>query len=107
MIESLKRIGLARLLRLGVTGAIPPLWAEIATLHYRGSFNSPYMWLPVATLPAILLGGLSSTLVKGQERSRAIFRPFAWLMTLLGVIGTFFHLRGVQRQMGGFYNWKY
>jgi hypothetical protein len=28
-------------------------------------------------------------------------------MTLVGVGGTFFHLRGIGRQMGGFHNWKY
>lgn len=103
----LRRIGLARLLRLGVTVAVPPLWLEIAVLHFRGSFQSPFMWIPILSLPAVLAGGSASTLVADPHRSRAIFRPLAWLMAAVGALGTFFHLRGVGRQMGGYYNWKY
>ncbi len=103
----LGQLGLARLLRVGVSGSIPPLWAEIVILHYRGSFHSPSMWIPVVTLPAVLIGGTVSALTTDQEASRARFRLLAWLMTALGLSGTFFHLRGVNRQMGGFYNWKY
>jgi hypothetical protein len=51
--------------------------------------------------------GLASTLKKDEHRSRDLLRPFAWLMTMLGTMGTLFHLRGAARQMGGFYNWKY
>lgn len=103
----LRRIGLARLIRLGVAGSIPPLWLEIALLHYRGSFQSKYMWVPVATLPVVFAGGAAGSLLRDERRSRAIFRPLAWAMTLVGAAGTFFHLRGMARQMGGFYNWRY
>jgi hypothetical protein len=44
---------------------------------------------------------------KNERHSRGILRPFAWLMTALGTLGTLFHLRGIARQMGGYYNWKY
>jgi len=54
-----------------------------------------------------MAGGVASGLKRNERHSRNLFRPFAWLMTLLGTAGTFFHLRGVGRQMGGFYNWKY
>jgi hypothetical protein len=101
------RTGLARWLRLLATLSIPPLWSEIAILHYRGSFQSPFMWIPVASLPVIMAGGVASTLDRDERRSRAIFLPFALAMTALGLIGTFFHLRGIKRQMGGFRNWKY
>jgi hypothetical protein len=103
----LGRVGLARLLRLGLTLAILPLWYEIAVLHYRGSFQSRFMWVPVLSLPAVMAGGVASGLKKEERRSRDLFRPFAWLMTVIGTLGTFFHLRGIARQMGGFYNWKY
>jgi hypothetical protein len=106
-VSALEGMGLPRLLRMGVAGAIPPLWYEIAILHYRGSFHSRYMWIPVASLPLVIAGGAVSALVSDEGRSRAVFRPFAWLMTLVGVGGTFFHLRGIRRQMGGFHNWKY
>src|SRR5687768_878076 len=103
----LGRVGLARLLRLGLTLAILPLWYEIAVLHYRGSFQSRFMWVPVLSLPAVMAGGVASGLKKEERRSRDLFRPFASLMTVIGTLGTFFHLRGIARQMGGFYNWKY
>src|SRR5688572_5555669 len=103
----LRRIGLARLLRLGVTFAIPPLWYEIAVLHYRGAFQSKCMWVPVLSLPVVLAGGVASGLQKEERGSRDLLRPFAWWMTVMGALGSLFHLRGIARQMGGFYNWKY
>lgn len=105
--KQLERLGLPRLLRLGATMTVPPLWGEIALLHFRGSFHSRFMWLPVAGLPVVFLGGAASSLVRDERRARAIFRPFAWLMSLVGAAGTFFHLRGAARQMGGLHNWKY
>ncbi|MGE0538906.1 MAG: hypothetical protein AB7R89_01840 [Dehalococcoidia bacterium] len=103
----LHRIGLARLLRLYMAMVIPPLWYEIAVLHFRGSFQSRFMWIPVVSLPPVLAGGLTSGLLGDGERARALFRPLAWLMAAVGVAGTAFHVRGVGRQMGGFTNWKY
>jgi hypothetical protein len=107
MRSALRRVGLARLLRLGVTLAIPPLWYEISVLHYRGAFQSKFMWVPVLSLPVVLAGSVASGLKKDERRSRSIFRPFAWWMTVMGTLGALFHLRGVARQMGGFHNWKY
>ena len=103
----LRRLSFARLLRLGLTLTIPPLWYEIAVLHYRGAFQNRFMWVPVLSLPAVMAGGLASGLKNDERRSRDILRPFAWFMTVVGTVGTLFHLRGVGRQMGGFYNWKY
>ena len=107
MITLLRRIGLGRLLRLGLTLGILPLWYELTLLHFRGAFQSRFMWVPVLSLPAVMASGVASSMKKEEGRSRDVFRPFAWLMTILGTVGTFFHLRGVGRQMGGFYNWKY
>jgi hypothetical protein len=107
MLKVLRRIGLARLIRIGLILTIPPFWYEIAVLHYRGSFQNRFMWGPVLSLPAVLGSTVASALKKDERRSRDTLRPFAWLMTLLGMVGTFFHLRGIARQMGGFSNWKY
>ena len=107
MCALLRRMGLARLLRLGLTMGIPPLWYELTLLHFRGAFQSRFMWVPVVSLPAVLAGGVASGLKKDEPRSRDTLRPFAWLMTIIGTFGTLFHLRGIARQMGGFYNWKY
>lgn len=103
----LRRVGLPRLLRLAVTAAVPATWLEIAVLHFRGSFQSPPMWVPVAGLPIVFAGGVASVFAGDDRRSRALFRPLAWLTTVVGVFGTLFHLRGIARQMGGFGNWTY
>src|SRR5687768_10815288 len=107
MLPLLRRVGLARSLRLWLILAIPPLWYEIAVLHYRGSFQNRFMWTPIVGLPAVFAAGVASGLNRDEYRSRDILRPFAWAMTAVGMLGTLFHLRGIARQMGGFYNWKY
>ena len=104
--QLLKRLGLPRLLRLGVAGAIPPLWYEIAILHYRGSFQSRFMWLPVVYLPVPMAAGLLAGLWD-DRRTCALFRASSWGTVVLGVGGTVMHLRGVRRQMGGLYEWRY
>ncbi len=103
----LEQVGLPRLLRLAVAGAVPPTWLEIAVLHFRGSFQSRPMWVPVTVLPVVFVGGALSTLTRDDRRSRALFRPLAWAMTAIGAVGTLFHFRGIRRQMGGFSNWTY
>jgi hypothetical protein len=100
-------MGLARLIRLGLILTIPPFWYEISVLHFRGSFQNRFMFGPVLGLPTVLSSTVASALKKDERRSREILRPFAWLMTALGILGTWFHLRGIARQMGGYYNWKY
>jgi hypothetical protein len=102
----LDELGLPRLLRLLVAGSIPPLWYEIALLHYRGSFQSSYMWLPLAYLPLEMVGGLLAGAVDTRT-TRRIFRLLSWGTVALGAFGTLMHLRGVRRQMGGFYTWRY
>jgi hypothetical protein len=100
------RLGLPRLLSLLVAGSISPLWYEIALLHYRGSFQSPDMWLPLAYLPLEMAGGLVAGAVDTRA-TRQLFRLLSWGALALGVFGTLMHLRGVRRQMGGFYTWRY
>jgi hypothetical protein len=100
-------MGLGRLLRLGLTLSTLPLLYEIMVLHYRGAFHNKFMWAPAVSLPLVAAGGVASCLQRDERRSREVFRPFAWGMTILGALGAFFHLRGVARQMGGLHNWKY
>lgn len=107
LIQLIRGVGLARLVRLNVIGAIPPIWLEIVILHFRGSFQNRFMWIPIVSLPLALVGGVASSLIAEERQARAIFGPAAWLMAIVGTIGTYFHLRGIGRQMGGYYNWKY
>ncbi len=101
-----ERVGLPRLLRLLVAGSMPPLWYEIAVLHYRGSFQSRFMWLPVISLPLEMAGGFLAGAVD-THTTRRLFRGLSWGTAALGTFRTLMHVRGVRRQMGGLYNWRY
>src|SRR5690242_16321652 len=57
--------------------------AEAALLHFRGAFHDPFMFVPVTVPP-----------VAGMVLAAA------------GVAGLGFHIYGVSRNMGGFYNWS-
>ncbi len=102
----LERLGLPRLLRVVVVGSMPPLWYEIAVLHYRGSFQSRFMWLPVMYLPLEMAAGILAS-VADTRTTRQLFRVFSWGTLVLGSFGTLMHLRGVRRQMGGLHEWRY
>ncbi len=102
----LDQIGLPWLLRLVVAGSMPPLWYEIAVLHYRGSYQSRFMWLPVTYIPVVMAGGLLSAVID-TPGTRRLFRALSWGTFALGAFGTLMHLRGVRRQMGGLYEWRY
>jgi hypothetical protein len=103
---ALERFGLPRLIRWGVAGGVPPLWSEIALLHFRGSFQNKFMWIPVVYLPIEMAGGVLASAVD-EPGPRKLFRMLSWGTAVVGGVGTYFHLVGARRQMGGFYNWRY
>jgi hypothetical protein len=79
--------------------------AEAGLLHFRGAFHDPFMFLPV-TIPPLTAGALGLTLLHptpGRERwARALLRS----TVAMGFVGMGFHAYGVQRNMGGWYNWS-
>jgi hypothetical protein len=93
---------LCALVAAGLAGTV----GEVSLLHFRGSFQNPFMWLPVLLPPvAALLTGRSAV-----ERPHAGGHRFAraWLRltAALGIGGVGFHAYGVSRAMGGWRNWK-
>lgn len=78
---------------------------EVWLLHFRGAFHNPAMYLPV-TVPlaaALLLFGQALSPGNG---GRALARQALRATAALGFIGTAFHIYGVQRNMGGWANWR-
>lgn len=89
----------------GFTGAsLFATTAEVALLHFRGSFHNPVMVLPVTLAPAAGLA-LCATAVK-PDSAPALTRRLLQATALLGPIGTAFHAWGVSRNMGGWKNWR-
>ena len=77
---------------------------EAGLLHFRGAFNNPFMYAPIAIPPvaASLLGNAALGRI-GQRRH--VLRWWLRLTAAMGFVGAGFHVRGVARQMGGWRNW--
>jgi hypothetical protein len=72
---------------------------EVGYEHYKGSYSNPVMYTPVA-----LSGALAGSGVLGAFSRRCARTVLRWvsIATLAdGVVGFFFHVRGVARKPGG------
>jgi hypothetical protein len=87
----------------GVATAMLATTAEAALLHFRGAFHDPFMYVPV-TVPPITALVLAGALFAPGPRKPA--RLLLRLTAAAGVVGAGFHVYGVSRNMGGFYNWS-
>jgi hypothetical protein len=83
---------------LGTTG-------EAGLLHFRGAYHDPFMFLPV-TVPPIAAGLMGETAFGRKGRDRWLTRLWLRMTALLGFAGVGFHAYGVQRNMGGWSNWR-
>jgi len=94
---------LSALTGAGLIGTV----GEAGLLHFRGSFQNPFMWLPVSLPPvAAALMGKAAAEPRRRGRSRALTRVWLALTSVLGVAGVGFHAYGVSRAMGGWRNWS-
>lgn len=88
---------------LGAAFSMLSTTAEAALLHFRGAFHDPFMYVPV-TLPPI--SGVVLATAVFEPRLRKAARLLLQLTAAAGVAGLGFHIYGVSRNMGGFYNWS-
>lgn len=86
---------------LGLLGTV----AEAGMLHFRGSFQNPFMFLPV-TLPPVTAGLLGAAAFGRTRTQRRWTRIWLRLTAVMGFAGAGFHIRGVARMMGGWRNWS-
>ncbi len=77
-----------------------PLGLEMYLEHYKGSFGDIWMWSPIITSPVVSAAGVAA--LRSSEAARTVLPGVGALYAVNGAIGTYTHLRGVQRKPGGF-----
>lgn len=72
---------------------------EVGYEHYKGSYSNPVMYTPVALSGALAGAGLLGAF--SRRGARTVLRWVSVVTLADGVIGFFFHIRGVARKPGG------
>lgn len=72
---------------------------EVGYEHYKGSYSNPVMYTPVVLSGALAGAGLLG--VFSRAAARTILRWVSIVTLADGIIGFFFHVRGVTRKPGG------
>jgi hypothetical protein len=85
----------------GLAGTV----GEVSLLHFRGSFQNPFMWVPVA-LPPVGAALLAGAAAEADRRPHPLARAWLALTAVVGLAGVGFHVFGVSRAMGGWRNWR-
>jgi hypothetical protein len=72
---------------------------EVALEHYRGSYSQQIMYTPVFLSLALTLAGVWAAVSRWAAR---VLLPIASALLLLdGLVGFYFHIRGIARKPGG------
>ncbi len=74
--------------------------AEIYLEHYRASFGNKMMWSPVVVTPPVVIAGIGG--VFSRRWAKRYLPVAAAVYTANGLIGEYYHARGVARRPGGF-----
>jgi hypothetical protein len=82
-----------------VAGSGLPLGLEMYLEHYKGSFGDFWMWSPIATSPLVSAAGVAA--LRSPAAARTVLPGVGAVYALNGLIGTYTHLRGVERRPGG------
>jgi hypothetical protein len=73
--------------------------AEVAYEHYRGSYGQQVMYTPVVLGGAMTIAGICGAF--SPRAARTLLRWTSAVTLLDGLVGFFFHVRGIQRKPGG------
>lgn len=74
--------------------------SEIYIEHYKASFGNKMMWSPIIVTPPLVVAGVAG--VFSKRWAKTALPVTAAIYSLNGLIGEYFHIRGVARKPGGF-----
>jgi hypothetical protein len=99
VLEHIRRGCFQRSLSLIVAATSTASGLEVSYEHYKGSYSNPVMYTPVALSGALTVAaGLG--VVNGWS-ARVIMRAISVVTLADGLVGFFFHIRGITRKPGG------
>ncbi len=74
--------------------------AEVYAEHYRASFGNKMMWSPIAVTPPVVVAGIAG--IYSKRWAKTALPAASLLYAADGLIGEYYHARGVARRPGGF-----
>ncbi len=74
-------------------------WAEALYSHYKNNFSFRIQWSPIIVAPLLMIAGIGS--IWSRTVARTLLPIISLLALLNGMVGFFFHVRGVMRRPGG------
>jgi hypothetical protein len=73
--------------------------AEIYVEHYRASFGNKMMWSPIVVTPPVVVSGIAG--IYSRRWAKTALPISSAIYTLNGLLGEYYHARGVARRPGG------
>jgi hypothetical protein len=74
--------------------------AEVYAEHYRASFGNKMMWTPILVTPPVVVAGIAG--IYSRRWAKTVLPVASAVYAADGLIGQYFHVRGVSRRPGGF-----
>jgi hypothetical protein len=78
---------------------------EVYLEHYKGSFGNKWMWSPVLLTPPLVAAGIGG--VFSRRWAKTALPVTSGLYFANGMLGEYFHARGIARKPGGWRLWSY
>jgi hypothetical protein len=91
---------LHRIVVLFVGIAYLMLGIQVTLFHYRQNFHHKSMWTPVVLSPLLFVVGVALSIF-GTNWLANVFSVLLSLGVIVGLIGFYFHFRGVGVRVGG------
>ncbi|MGA9174715.1 MAG: hypothetical protein WBZ33_12165 [Thermoactinomyces sp.] len=91
---------LERMVILFISLAFLMISIQVTLFHYRQNFHQKSMWIPVIAGPIFFVVGLIFSFYRVSWLS-TLFVILMWLGVIDGLIGFYYHFRGVGVRVGG------